>query len=73
VAKSLFEEIESHFSTLPIVRSKNVFTTGEYAQNSSLQPRTARERLQRLCNEGVVRKVRTLRDSRITNAWELLS
>lgn len=73
MAKSIFQEIESRFSNVPIARGKNVFLAGEYAQGSGLKVRTARERLQRLIADGIVRKVRTIRNGRLVGAYELVS
>ena len=71
-AKSIFEEIESRFSQVPIARGKNVFLAVEYAQNAGISARTARERLSRLAGEGLIRKVRTSRDNRLVLAWEFI-
>lgn len=72
MAKSLFQEIESRFSDVPLVRNLNVFLATEYAQNVGIRPRTARERLQRLASEGLVRRVRTVRNGKVAQAWEVL-
>lgn len=72
MAKSIFQEIESHFSDLPLVRTKNVFLRSEYQQESGLSTSYAAARLKRLMNEGLVRRVRTIRGGKITQAWEFL-
>jgi predicted ArsR family transcriptional regulator len=70
--RALFKEIESRFSDVPLVRNLNVFLATEYAQNVGIRPRTARERLQRLASEGLVRRVRTVRNGKVAQAWEVL-
>jgi predicted ArsR family transcriptional regulator len=72
MSKALFKEIESRFSDVPLVRNLNVFLATEYAQNVGIRPRTARERLQRLASEGLVRRVRTVRNGKVAQAWEVL-
>lgn len=70
--KSIFQEIESRFSDVPIARGKNVFLAADYAKEAGIGGSTARERLLRLAGEGVVRQVRTPHNGRITRAWEYL-
>jgi predicted ArsR family transcriptional regulator len=70
--RALFKEVESFFSDVPLVRNLNVFLAAEYAQNVGIRPRTARERLQRLASEGLVRRVRTVRNGKVAQAWEVL-
>ena len=68
-----FEKLNAGFNDLPIVTGAKVFTSSEYAAAVDIQPRTVRERLQKLLVEQRVRKVRTRRGGRIVPAWEYLS
>jgi hypothetical protein len=71
--KSIFEQIESRFSSRPLVRNKKVFLRSEYQKETGLSESYAAARLKRLAIQGVVRRVRTVRDGHIVQAWEFLA
>lgn len=57
---------------LPVVYGPRVFTASEYAKATGLKPRSIRERLHNLAEEGKVERVRTKRDGKIVRAWRYL-
>lgn len=58
---------------LPFSEGENVFTVVEYAEHAQVNRRTASERLtQKLLPSGVVRRVRTKRNGKLTTAWEMV-
>lgn len=56
--KKIFDKINSRFEVLPIASGPNVFKVNEYAESIGLKYSAARNRLQKLTKDGVLRRVR---------------
>jgi len=56
--KKIFDKINARFEAPPIVSGPNVFKVAEYAKSVGLKYSAARNRLHKLVQQGILRKVR---------------
>lgn len=72
---NLFSRINelSEAGTFPFSLGPNVFSIAEYAASLGLAQSTALLRLRtKLLPQGVVRRVRTKKNGKLVNAWEMV-
>lgn len=68
--KEIVDRLESAIAPLPLVTDG--FVSDDYAKAVSIAPATARERLRKLAEDGVVRRVRLKRAGVIRQGWQLV-
>lgn len=68
--KEIVDRLESAIAPLPLVTDG--FVSGDYAKAVSISPSAARERLRKLADEGIVRRVRVKRAGGIQQGWQLV-
>lgn len=67
---ALNKRFERTAGLLPLV--EDGFVAGEYAKEVGIAPSTARERLEKLALDGLVRRVRIRRPGGIQRGWQIV-
>lgn len=68
--RSVLKKLTAGEKPLPQASGENVFSAKEYAEAAGLGNSAARERIRRMVTSGKVRKVRTLRNGMLVQAFE---